>query len=462
MANNNVMTPAKMVQKQLQHYYNEHTMPQSSQELPKTALGLWVMLNDKGHFTSNWDGQTSTWQPDASQWLWFRWAVQQQGASMFLGARGIGKTEVLTVFRLVYEVVQDPACSILVITGTAKRGVEIIRLVHNMLSDLGIPLVGEAKTSIRTQENRTRKHPTVYCSSIGSKMKGDHPDLIIIEDPLDEKDMYSSAQKDRVMLAINEARRMAAERVFLIGQFVAEDDPYAQLCRQNKLAIYTAWANQVPHLIRTKKEDFVVQGNVMLEYSWGVNMEGRFLAKEGELFSKIETTAIYPSSGLIGVLDPAFGKGDATALALGGLYFDEDLQKEVLVAWVYSWNKGWHEVMSEIASLATHYRLDKVWYEGESYQDIGATLGDLGIDNEGFNTTINKQYKIEHVSAYAGRRLLRLHESNNDAMIDLIRRWHTKMQPDDQVDALAMLAYRLFDLGDKAKVKTLWSPSQFR
>lgn len=429
-------------------------LSQPEKQLPKTAIGLWKRLNQLGYFQSIWEGAATTWQPTQRQWKWFRWALHQQSCHMFLGARGIGKTEILTVFRIVYMVVQNPSISILLITGTMMRSKEVIRLVRSMLESLGLPLIGDALTMVRTKENYTSKHPTVYSASIGKKIKGDHPDLIIIEDPLDEKEGYSQAKKETVMKTINEARRMANEQVFLIGQFVAEDDPYAQFSKEGSISILTAWAWQCPELIRTKKEDFVIDGNPMLEYSWAINMEGYFPPRDGELFAKIPITDQYPTSKMIAVLDPAFNGRDSTALAIGGTYVNE-LGYEVLVAWVFSWREDWHATIRGVVEGCQLLGVQELWYEGRRYREIGDILGDFGIEAQGFESTVNKLYKIEHVAGYVGLGRIALHTTNSSLGIERIRRWHNGLPHDDEVDALAMLAYRLFGL-DKSRMRRLW------
>jgi hypothetical protein len=429
-------------------------------DLPKSPLELWLKLNELGFFVSGWGGKDNPWQPDADQWSWFRWAIAQQGCTLFLGARGIGKTEILTVFRIVYEVVNKPNISILVITGTSTRSRELIRLVHSMLHALGIPLMGDAKTKIRTTANIAGKHPTVYSASVGSQKRGDHPDLIIIEDPLDEKDGYSDAKKTAVMTAINECRRMAYDNVFMIGQFVAEDDPFAQFCQAGAINILTAWASQVPaHLIRDDKAKFVGDGtSQMLNYSWAINMEGEFPNKEGELFSQIDLVDIDREylRGVIGVLDPAFGGKDKTALAIGGTYFDNDLQKDVLVAWVFSWAGAWHSNFGKIVQAADFLGIEKLLFEGKKNKEIEEYFGDVGIRAEGFDTTENKLYKIERTSGFIAMGRLTLHAQTADSTINTIRHWHAGKPHDDEVDALAMLTYKIFRL-DAKKVAKLWS-----
>lgn len=455
MANGYTLTNA--FEKSLKEYYaTQSTVQMVEHSLPATPLELWKKLNELGFFLSNWGGVDAPWQPTARQWQWLRWSLAQEGCHMFLGARGIGKTEILTIFRIVWMVCEDQATSILLITGTHARAKEIIRLVRNMLEALAIPLQGDAETVVRTLANRSSKHPTVYSASIGKKIKGDHPKLIIIEDPLDEKEGYSAKKKETVMKTINEARRMANEKVFMIGQFVSEDDPYAQFCQEGKIAILTAWASQCPELIRTKKEDFVVEGNQMLEYSWAINMEGRFPPRDGELFAKIPVVEQMPTSYITAVLDPSFNGRDRTALAVGGTYYDDALGYDVLVAWVFSWESGWHGTIPYLVEICDLLRVDKFYYEGKRYQEIEETLGDMGIHAEGFDTTINKLYKIEHASGYVGLGRLALHQSNSEASIQSIRRWHVGLPHDDEVDALAMLVYRVFDL-EKKRTRRFWA-----
>ncbi|NIZ41396.1 hypothetical protein PVA45_07745 (plasmid) [Entomospira entomophila] len=414
-------------------------------------IALWQELNRLGFFQSNWHGQSRPWQPTVQQWQWFDWAISQPKTHLFLGARGIGKTEILTIFRCVWQILHNPRISILLLTGTQQRSQEIVQLVAQMLQALQIPLISSGRGSFRTYQGRQQKSPTLYSASITSRIRGDHPDLIIIEDPLDEREGYSHRKKERVMQSINEARRMAYEKVFLIGQFVAPDDPYAQLCQMDQIAILTAWADQCPDLIQVRREEFVVQENPMLAYSWAINMEGRFLAPRGALFASITTTDQVPSQPLYAVLDPAFGGSDRTALAVGGCHVDGTLQKEIIIAWVFSWSGSWHDHLHQMVEILHTMQVDRLFYEGKRHQEIGEVFADFAIESEGFDTHLNKRYKIEHVSGFVGLGRLRLHESLHQEQIDRIRHWHTALPHDDEVDALAMLTYRLFHLDQSSR-----------
>ncbi|NIZ47604.1 hypothetical protein PVA44_06750 (plasmid) [Entomospira nematocerorum] len=413
-------------------------------------ISLWQELNRLGFFRSNWHGSSQAWQPTTQQWQWFDWAISQPKTHLFLGARGIGKTDILTIFRCVWHILHNPRISILLLTGTQHRSREIVTLVGQMLQALQIRLYTREPGILRTYEGRLQKSPTLYSASITSRIRGDHPDLIIIEDPLDEREGYSHRKKESVMQSINEARRMASEKVFLIGQFVAPDDPYARLCQMEEIATLTAWADQCPNLIQVRREEFVVQDNPMLAYSWAINMEGRFLAQQGELFAAITITDQLPSQSLYAVLDPAFGGSDRTALAVGGCHFDETLHKDIIIAWVFSWSGSWHEHMRHMVEILTTMHVERLFYEGKRHREIGEIFADFAIESEGFDTHINKQYKIEHVSGFVGLDRLRLHASLHQEQIDRIRRWHRNLPHDDEVDALAMLTYRLFHL-DRSK-----------
>lgn len=407
---------------------------------------LWKELNRLGFFFSHWNSTYQPWQPTSEQWQWLDWALTQKGTHMFLGARGIGKTDILTVFRSLWMIVENPSISILLITGKQSRAQEIVRLITQMLIALNIRLARSTSYQVRTLVGAKQKSPTFYAAGIGSRIRGDHPDLIIIEDPLDEKEGYSHKKKELVMKTIFEARRMANDHVFLLGQFVAEDDPFAQLCREDTIAILTAWSDQCPQLIRVKKEDFVINNNSMLAYSWAINMEGEFPAKEENLFYHIAVTQHVPESTIIAVLDPAFGGSDATALAIGGTYYDRDMQEDVLVAWVFSWSGAWHQCIAAIVDSVQRLNVQVLYYEGKRFSEIAHQLNNFGIVSHGFDSYLNKQYKIEHASVFVALGRVKLHVSLDEHQIRTIRNWHKNLPHDDEVDALSMLIYRVFHL----------------
>lgn len=253
------------------------------QKLPKTELGLWKLLEKKGFFTTtngSKAGDYRPWSPTAAQWKWFEWVLEQQGHFMFMGARGIGKTELLLIFHCVYLLVQNPKYRILIITSTRDYGKFLLMKIFDMIEALGIPLSSKNKTYIKTADNRSVS-PNIFYHSINSKIRSEAMDLIIIDDPLNEKEGSSQAKRNLVSIQIRECLAMCP-RVFMMGTYTHEKDIFNEY--DGKIPKKTAWRNDCPDLVKMTEEKFC-NGNKSFRRSYFMNYEGIILP-ESEVFSK--------------------------------------------------------------------------------------------------------------------------------------------------------------------------------
>lgn len=72
---------------------------------------------------------------------------------------------------------------------------------------------------------------------------------------------------------------------------------------------------------------------------------------------------------------------DRTALAIGSKYFDEEEQKELLIVWLYSWNKHYEACVMQMAQYIKSLAVDYVYYEdnGGNHLLLKKELSSYGI-----------------------------------------------------------------------------------
>jgi len=425
--------------------------PVQNLNLPKSPLGLWLKLNGLGFFTSTWEtddksvNRRNVWQPHADQWKWFKWVLAQRGMFLFMGARKMGKTELLVIFQCVWLLTQDPQHLIMIITGTDKRGKELLKNIRTMLSALGVPLHGDAETTIRLIGNKSKQENVQY-AGVNGKIKGNHCDLIVVDDPLDESEGFSDTKRTKVSNVVSEAISMS-DRLLIIGQYVNENDLMSQW--QDNVPTFRAWISNYPHLCKMTRERFLQNGTLR---SWGMNYEGVFYTSNEAIFSGIQLSDVEPTGHISAVLDVAMGGADRTALAIGGTYWDTELQDEVMVALLVSWQASWAEVIDEIVAYLKESEIDWFFYEGMKGKVTDNLLGRLLVEEHGFDwrqigmidSTQNKVFKINRLKGYVGTGRIRVHENTPQETLNLLKTWTPLSRHDDVPDALAMLSEKVF------------------
>lgn len=125
-----------------------------------------------------------------------------------LAPRGYGKSTVLTIARIVYEVLRNPNIRILIASNTQLQAEVFLREIKFHLA-LNAELIGafgrwqsEKKWDNREilVEPRTSsaKESTVTCVGVGGPVASRHYDLIIADDLVDEENARTDVQREKV------------------------------------------------------------------------------------------------------------------------------------------------------------------------------------------------------------------------------------------------------------------------
>lgn len=239
---------------------------------------------------------------------------------LFLGARGYGKTDIITVLGLTIQIYYDRSITALVVTREFTRAKDIVYTIGVLLESLGVK-GSFSKTQIRTKENMGNKQPTLRAMSTGSATKGHHVNYLIMDDPVEPKDEYSKAHKKRARKFFDESKSLRINgqsfKQVIIGQYVADDDLYSFLETKESVKVVRAWHGTIPEL-DTSREEYLKSSSLR---EWGKNYEGCFYNNDEALFSNLEFSKEYleplgSRESFFASLDIAFCGGDYTALTL--------------------------------------------------------------------------------------------------------------------------------------------------
>jgi hypothetical protein len=366
---------------------------------------------------------------DKAQVAWLKWLQSKQNPLiLFLGARGVGKTEVVLIYDTIFTIAKNPLHTELLIVKDRLRGVEVMALIKLGLEILGVKLQTGGKTYIRTAANKT-KTPSVFYKTMGStSFRGHRATRAKLEDLLDEFSGYSPAQLRRAEFVVQEAQAIA-KQVLIIGQYANENDVVARLEKTNPTL--TAWAKDVPQLIWIDKAQYLK--NYTLR-SWGLNMEGIFYPDNEAVFSNLTIAKNYNLSTSYLVIDPALTyQNDYTAVAFGGIN-DEG----ALVVYLDGWQRPYDDVAEYLIALG--HKADYVFYEGR-HRLLQQIFSNAGIVSQSFNSTDNKIKRILALKPLVAKALIQLHGDTKDEIANQLKTWYPSTTSHDDVpDVLAMLA----------------------
>ena len=357
------------------------------------------------------------------------WLQSNKKRGMFLGFRKCGKTDLITIYSISKWIAEDTNRTVIIMTRKQDRYRSIIRAIGQNISSVGIN--GDfGQDQIRLTNS---KQPTVLGLTVNSTTKGWHSDLLIMDDPVEPTDEYSKALKNRVQMVFNESKHIST-RVFVIGQYVVEDDIYMFL-KKNNIPLLQFWiGNASDELIDLLDLDLDDLRTDLRNY--GKNYEGVFYLNEKNPFGLLFTGDYSAYNYDYACVDPSLG-GDYTAVSLlkdmGDFYIVKGLV----------FKKAWFELKEEFRQ--TFSGVKYIFYENNLTGDQPYYFfKEIGILAQGFRTTRNKTEKILKLQGGIKTNKIRFCETSDEQYISQVKMWSTEGKlNDDAPDSLAMLLENL-------------------
>jgi hypothetical protein len=366
----------------------------------------------------------------------FRWLYSKRSVGLFLGFRKCGKTQLITIYGVAKWIYQNPQRTVIIMTRKNDRAQAIIRKIGFLLKEAGL------KGSFGSEQIRLTqaKQPTVLALTVGSSTKGWHADLLILDDPHEPLDEYSTLLKNRVTTVYNEVRNIAT-RVFVIGQFVAQDDLYTKLLKDPNVKSMQFWVGDAPEAL-VKRLKLPLAELSLDKPFYGKNYEGVFYPNENTPFSEILTGDYSQTPYDYGLLDPSNGKNDYSAIVYMKDYGEFVAVKGRMIK--KDWLQALQKEKSQIEKLKRFY-WEQNCIGASGYYYFKQHFPTL--KNYRFTTTENKVEKILRLLLPIKSHKIRLDENSDPEFIKNVKNYSPKRaqnQVDDGIDALAMLYLRLF------------------
>lgn len=357
---------------------------------------------------------------------------EEKEPRLLLGTRGIGKTDYVTLLGTAFEIYRfGDTFSCLLVTKSPERNQAILREVATALEKNGVELCIENAKELRVPE-LTGKDNSYSAVTIGaSSLRGRHPKLAIMDDPVTPEDTRDSARR-RVRVVYDELYKIC-KNIVVIGQPVHKFDLYGDLrpILRKKEFPY----GSIPELdpdITAMRTAGITEETIQASYFLNVTSDQK------NPFDNLRFVDEYPLGDSVGFIDPSQRGIDYTSLSIGRGYFDG------IAIQGFAWKRGWDHCVEQIAEACKTFRVKKLGFETNGLGEQPLVLlrqalraKGLTIEVVGRDSTGNKHSRILAAGNFA--HLIHLSRRSDKVYQDLVTRYEYGVEHDDPPDSLASL-----------------------
>lgn len=359
--------------------------------------------------------------------------INRENIRMLLGARRYGKTDYCTILGVAEKLYRNPQYKILIITKEMSRGKDIVGEVREVLEKIGCSFKNRAKTTIRLA-GQIGKDPNLGCATVRSRsIRGRHPDLIIMEDPITPEDV-SAAERKRVKKAYEELLKLT-HNLCIIGQPVHKLDLYQEL--RDQIPTFLAKYGDIPELdadLDAERAAGVDEFSIQASYFLNI------LDSQSLPFANVGVVDFAPKKSLCWI-DPAREGADYTAIVCGGRYLND------FIAVGFCFRRPWDCCIDELREMKEAFNVERFVLETNGLGEFPVReLQKSGCPCVGFNTTQNKHSKIMNAATLRDDiRLARIPNLKPEYLeaqkifIEQTKNYEYNVEHDDAPDALASL-----------------------
>ncbi len=346
---------------------------------------------------------------------------------LLLGARGVGKTDYITILGIAYKIYLDRDYTVVIITKEQKRMTAIVSEISNALTKNGVDLETDNSSCIRVKGLEGKDH-SVEGLSIRSGLRGRHPKLIVMDDPVTEEDV-SEATRLQVERKYNESMKLTSN-IAIIGQPAHAHDLYAKLRPILKLMeVPHGSIPELDHDLEAQRLAGVDEKSIQASYYLKIISDG------SAPFEQINYVDKYPMPGdSVAFLDPSHKGRDFTALSCVRTWMQGVAVKGRV------WKKAWNHCLDEIVPELQKCGVKKLCVETNGLGDqpvlmLRQLLAGSGIGVVGKDSILNKHAKIMAAGAYA--HLIHLSKESDVAYTNQVVQYEYGAAVDDGPDSLA-------------------------
>lgn len=391
----------------------------------KTIVGSYIDYCERSQYPKPFPKQV-----EMADWAF----VHKEEPRLILGARGYGKTDYVTINGSGYKLLNDRQYKILLITKENERGKEIVAEIREGLERNGVKFANRAKKKIRIVGCRGKEDNFTALTIRSKGIRGRHPNLIIMEDPITPEDT-SETERRRVKKVYEELLKLT-RNIVIIGQPVHAEDLYQEL--RDKIPTLGVWYGQIPELdkdLDVERSAGVSEASIQASY-FGVITDDNSLP-----FRRCEVVDYYNRKNVM-FIDPSHKGGDLTAVAVGGFLGD------TLPVVGFAFKKAWYDCLEEFDYIMGRYGVGRVSIETNGLGELPVmqlrSAGMAGV--MGKNHTGNKHARIMNMASFVDAiKLTKVTDvppafiQANELFIERVKKYEYNIKQDDPPDAMAGL-----------------------
>lgn len=355
--------------------------------------------------------------------------IEGDVARLILGARGYGKTDYVVILGVAYKLFLQRDFTVLLVTKSEERNAAILEEIRKACTANGMKFEKSNSTSLRVLGHHGKDHSVASVTIGSTSIRGRHPKLIIMDDPVTEEDV-SEATRRKVQRVYNELSKLCAN-LLVIGQPVHKADLYGMLRPLLKrMEVVHGSIPELDHDLEAQRLAGVSEESIQASYFLKV------ISENPSPFENVKQIDSFPREGTaVAFIDPSFEGGDFTALTIAKSHFDG----VAIQGHVYK--KAWNHCIDEMVAHLTQCNVKRICFETNSLGDMPISLlRDVlpnGIGVVGKKSTGHKHSRIMNAGVFAAN--LHLAKTSDRKYIEQVTQYEYGSKFDDAPDSLASL-----------------------
>ena len=361
----------------------------------------------------------------------------KDGIKLYLGSRGYGKTDYITILGSAYKIYLNPHYQILIFTKEKERGGQLIGAIRQALLMNGVKLTGKPtseNTPIRVK-GKIGKDPNAMALPIhASGIRGHHPDEIICDD-ITTPDDVSAAERRHVKRVYDEILKLC-KKILLIGQPAHPLDIYAHIRNRVPCLLHPfGTIPQLDHDLDAQRVAGVDERSIQASYFLNIMQD------DVMPFHKCPKADNFPTDGCVCYIDPSHKGGDYTTFSLGKMRNATDR----IVFAGFAFKLAWYDCLDFLKQIDDELNINRVIVEtnGLGLEPV-RILREMGVPAIEHLSSTNKHGDILNASAKA--QYIELFEYSghnrdlkqaNETYIIQTRQYEFGAEHDDAPDGLA-------------------------
>lgn len=346
---------------------------------------------------------------------------------MLLGARGYGKTDYVTILKAAYKVfIEGPLATILIVSKSKTRNTAMIQEIASALKANGVELEKENASVIRIAGLIGKDH-SVEAVTIKTSMRGRHPKLVILDDPVTEEDV-SEAMRLLVKRKYNEIMKLCSN-VVVIGQPAHAYDLYSELRPMvRKMEVPHGTIPELDHDLEAQRLAGVDEKSIQASYFLKITPDGEIP------FANIKLIDRFPNGDCVAFIDPSDG-GDYTAVSILRMIGDG-----VVAVQGHAWKRPWFHCVDDMVTIFRARGVRKIGFEtnvtgSQPVEQLRQIPLLNGVGVVGIHSTTQKHSTIMSAGSYS--HLIHLSRESDRVYTDQVTKYEKGAKFDDAPDSLA-------------------------